>query len=223
MASAKGRLLDMFGRWALQEGRITAVEALGERFVHLTVQADPGARYSPGDKIQILLPDMAVRTFTPVGWDGGRTELLAFRHSAETPAGRWLAEVSAGDTLRFLGPQRSLTLPDGPATLIGDETALAVAAAYRRARPGQITPVFEIDPAVDAGPALRRMGLDDARVVPRGAKTSPELLAAVASGAPVGLAGGGPMVQRIRDELRAQGRGPFKLKTYWLPGRAGLD
>lgn len=223
MASTKGRILDFLGRWVLNEGRVVAVDDIGSHFVSIGLEVDPSVPYNPGDKVQIVFPSKSVRTYTPIGWADGRTEVLAHRHGAATPAMAWLDSIAVDQPVRFVGPQRSLTLPPGPVTLIGDETAIGVAAAYARARPSQITPIFEVGPTVDVAPALERVGLENALVVRRGGGTDPALIDTVAAGTQVGIAGGGELVQRVRAQLRARGVTTFKVKTYWLAGRAGLD
>ncbi|MEN0068642.1 MAG: hypothetical protein AAGA48_41375 [Myxococcota bacterium] len=222
MASTKGRVLNLLGSWVLSEAEVLSVEPVGDRFVHLDVQGPDAAPYAPGTKIQIVLPSRDVRTYTPIGWNSGRFQLLAFRHAGQTPAMRWLDTVRAGERLRFVGPQRSLSLPEGPITFIGDETAIAVAAAYRKAR-ADFKVLFEVEDGLEVQPTLNRVGLEDAQVVSRGDRTDPVLLDAVAPGAQVGMAGGGAMVQRVRAALRERGVTAFKVKTYWLQGRAGLD
>ncbi|MFN3199935.1 MAG: siderophore-interacting protein [Bradymonadia bacterium] len=223
MSSAKGRILNLLGGLVLSEAELSRVEVLGERFVYLEVRGAPAKGYTPGAKVQIVFPSRDVRTYTPVGWDNGRFELLAFDHGGSTPATRWLKGLEAGQKIRFVGPSRSLSLPAGPITFIGDETAIAVAAAFKRARPQGFETILEVAPELDVAPALEQLGLSDAQVFRRGARTDPALLDAVASGARVGMAGGGAMIKRVRGELRARGVSDFKVKAYWVEGKSGLD
>jgi hypothetical protein len=43
------------------------------------------------------------------------------------------------------------------------------------------------------------------------------------AGAVVGLTGSSPLVVNVRDGLRQAGTRNIKTKTYWIPGRTGLD
>lgn len=228
MASPKGRFLNLLGALVLREAQVLAVEAAGPDFRLLRLRGDPGAPFQPGDKIQVVLPSQDVRTLTPVRWSsGGETELLVYQRDADTPAMRWLRDLKPGETLRFVGPQRSLSLAEGRAVVVGDETSIAVAAAYAQARPGQARAVIEVGPDVEVGPALAAVGLEAATVLRRGrdGEGDPGLLDAAlhAPADAIGVTGGAGLVQRARDGLRGRGAAGVKVKTYWVQGRAGLD
>ena len=42
-------------------------------------------------------------------------------------------------------------------------------------------------------------------------------------GAIVALTGGSTLIVAVRDALRRDGVANIKTKTYWIPGRTGLD
>jgi len=42
-------------------------------------------------------------------------------------------------------------------------------------------------------------------------------------GAAVALTGGSELVIAVRAALRERGVHDFRIKTYWIPGKAGLD
>lgn len=224
--STKGRLLRLFSG-LLNEGTVTSVTEPSPQFRLIQLQTPAGKLTAqPGDKVQLLLPGNDVRTYTPVEWDAdGTARLLVFLH-ADTPGPRWAREVSVGQRLHFAGPQRSLVMPSGELTLIGDETSLAVAASYVRTRPGQVRCIFEIAADVTLDGVLRELQLEDAIVVrrpagtPRGTALTSQL--PTTSGA-VGITGGADSIKLTRDALRARGLGEIKTKAYWVEGRVGLD
>lgn len=114
------------GGLLLQDATVQAVRDVAGSFRGVEL-AGPGLRgvtFTPGDKLQMLLPSRDLRTFTPLRWDSeaGTTELFVVHHT-ESPAGRWIRALAVGDTRRFVGPQRSIRLPEtGPVLLFGDET-----------------------------------------------------------------------------------------------------
>lgn len=195
----KGRIFRALGGLLLHEARVTAVHAEGA-FVTLDLDSDALRDAAPGDKIQVLLPGDVVRTYTPIPGDVPR--LLVYLHG-DTPGPRWARAVRAGDVVRFKGPDRSLALPPGERVIVGDETSVAVAQAYRAAA------LIETPHAVHG-----------VRTFARGDYAG--IAAAVPVAAVVGLTGGAPLVQGVRAELRRRGI-DAKVKTYWAPGRTGLD
>lgn len=226
MPSAKGRLLKLLGGIALREAGIDEAHDLGRRYrlLHLSGEGVATPGFEPGDKVQVLLPSDDVRTYTPIGWNG-RSSLLVYLHSAVTPGPRWARAAKAGDRLRFIGPQRSLQLPPGKAVLVGDETSIAVAAAYARGR--SVVAVIEADDVDEARAAAAAVGLGDARIVRReGAGYRALADAALAAGAGdagavIGITGGAALIQGVRALVRE--RATVKVKAYWAPGKVGLD
>lgn len=220
MSSPKGRILRMLGGVVLREGEVVAVDAPAPRFRRLRLRVAPAA-WEPGDKVQCLLPTDDVRTYTPIGW-GAETELLAFLHGA-TPAAAWARAARPGDRLRFVGPQRSLSLPEGAVGLVGDETSLAIAAAWSRARPGGVRVALAAQDPVEVREVAAALGLAGVEVVARAAPDVGERLAAAVAGAPtVGITGEARLVVAARAALRALGV-EARVKTYWAPGKVGLD
>ena len=230
MSSGKGRFLRLLGGLVLREGAVREVVELGPRYRLLVVGGLPAAPYQAGDKLQILLPGDDVRTYTPIGF-GAETRLLGYLH-ADTPGPRWFREASVGTPVRFVGPQRSLPLDAGPAVILGDETSIAVAAAYAQARPGETAAVIVADDLEAARAAAAAVGVSELAVVARAAGPDALLSAARAMitsmhpgqgaerGAAVGITGEARLVQVLRDGLR--GEAP-RIKTYWAPGKIGLD
>ncbi|MBK8719343.1 MAG: hypothetical protein IPN32_32215 [Deltaproteobacteria bacterium] len=225
--SMKGRVFRLLGP-LLRDAEIIGVTAPEPSFrlVRLAVRGGGGARWSAGDKLQVLMPSDDVRTYTPLWWgpDGG-TALLVYARG-DTPASRWARTLEPGARVRLAGPARSLAMPPGPLTLVGDETSIAVAASYARARPGQVRAWIEVAQGVAVARAIAATGLEEVELVerPMGAARGETLARALPqlAGA-VGITGAADLVQRVRDELRGRGVGELRTKAYWIDGRVGLD
>lgn len=218
--SAKARMLSWLGDWILRELAVSAVEVHGD-FRLVALQGElPGL--GAGDKLQVLAGEGEVRTWTPIPTPDGAL-LLVYVRAAQTPGMTWIRGLKVGDSVRFIGPQRSIRPPEGPRVLVGDETSVAVAAAL--AAMGDTRVVLELGSPEGARAALARVGLSGATVLPRPAAPGAVLAAvqAAGEGRALVLTGGAPLVQRSRDALRAAGISPKAMKTYWVPGRAGLD
>lgn len=230
MASSKGILLNAFGRLFVREGTVSAVSSLGEHFRSITLSGPSlrSATWLAGDKLQVLLPSLDVRTYTPVRWDAaaGSTELLVYHHG-QSPGAVWSRTVAVGDTCRFVGPQRSLRVDvDGAAVLFGDETSFAVGRALTSARPGRLTAVFEVESRAAALPVLAELGLGDATVVERRADDQhlAEVAEALVGRGALLLTGRAQSIQAVRTRLRAlDAPRPTANKAYWSVGKTGLD
>lgn len=223
MSSAKGKLVRLLGGAFLRRAYVSSAEDVGG-FRRVVLRGDvptPGA----GTKFQILLPSDDMRTYTPIAAADG-VALLGWKH-ATGPGARWISEVKLGAELRFVGPQRSLELPAGPVIIVGDETSVAVAASFEVDRPGQVTTVLQAGAVDDVRVAAERVGLRPAAVVPRGdTAATVDAVASAHAAAPravVGVTGGSELVLAVRSALRARGITNLKTKTYWVPGKRGLD
>lgn len=229
MASAKGRLLGALGGLVLTEGAVASVEAIGGfRAIRIAGPGLRGARWRPGDKVQVLLPSRDVRTFTPIGWDAaaGATELLVQVGDPASPAGRWASGLRAGDPIRFVGPQRSLAVPAaGAIVLYGDETSLGLARALVAARgAADVALVLELGP--EAAASLPALGLPGAVAIARGAAADAarEIADALARspGAALLMTGNARAIQAVRAALPSGVRARA-TRAYWAPGKVGLD
>lgn len=226
--STKGRILRMLSKLMLAEGVVQEALIVSRdfRLVKVKTEAALSGRFQAGDKMQVLLPEDEVRTLTPMYWDAdGSTALLAYMHG-DHPLARWARNVEVGDRFYFAGPSRSLVMPSGALTLVGDETSLAIGASYARTRPGQVAIRIEADAKASLAEVLSAVGLGDADVILRapGLGRGEALASALSevSGA-VGITGGAELVQRVRERVRGLGPSAIKTKTYWVEGRAGLD
>lgn len=222
MSSAKGKLARLLGTFFLRRAVVERAEDVGG-FRHVLLRGD-FPRPLPGAKVQLLLPSDDMRTYTPIAAPEGMA-LLGWKH-AGGPGARWISEVEEGAEVRFVGPQRSLELREGPAVIVGDETSVAVAASFARARPGKVRAVLEAGSVADVREAASAVGLEEV-VVPRG--DTGALVEAVVSarasapGAALALTGGSALVVAARKALRERGIQDVKTKTYWIPGKRGLD
>jgi NADPH-dependent ferric siderophore reductase len=224
--SVKGRLVRLFSRF-LEQGEVIASRELSPQFRLLQLQTSaPETRWQAGDKVQLLLPSDDVRTYTPTSWSSDRKATLLVYVQGDTPASRWAQALALGQKLHFAGPQRSLTMPDGAITLVGDETSIAVAASYVKAKPGQVRCIFELEARMAVDAVLSELGLDDVLIVRR-KPTTPRGMAVVEalSGITgfVGITGGAELIKSARGVLRAQGVKDITTKAYWVQGRTGLD
>lgn len=222
MASGKGRLLRLFSEIALKRGTVSAAEDVGG-FRRLLVRSDVSA-IAAGTKVQLLLPSDDVRTYTPVRSRDGMT-LLGWKHAGGPGAG-WMTSARVGDEVLFVGPQRSLELDAGPLLIVGDETSVAVAAAFALERKDEVHAIIQATAPDDVRMAARTIGLDRLDAVAPGdhAATADAVRAKMKSGRyRVALTGGSDLVVGVRAALRNAGADAIKTKTYWVPGKTGLD
>jgi len=232
MASGKGILLNAFARLLTRDTTISAVETLSDHFRSITLSGASlrSASWTPGDKIQVLLPTLDVRTYTPVRWStsDGTTELLVYHHG-QSPGAAWSRTAQVGDVCRFIGPQGSLKAPAGrPVVLFGDETSFAVARALSASC--QVSPIFEVESKAEATTVLGGLGLTTAQTIPRsdGDSHLEEVARAIRSslgttGALL-LTGRAQSIQSLRKSLKAlSAPRPVANKAYWSVGKVGLD
>jgi ferric-chelate reductase (NADPH) len=231
----EGALLKLLTRSAT----VASHEVVADRFHLLTLQGDElrGVRWTPGDKVQVVLSPWVHRTYTPMSWDAqlGVTRLLAYAHG-ESPGAIWARSAEEGDQVKLFGPRGSLELParSRPALVVGDETSFALAHALSGTDGGlaEVDLVFEVDDVDASEMALERIGVGTARLVARrpgdshlGQLESFAIEAARAGAAHHLLTGKATSIQRVKRALRAAvGRAASsKSKAYWAPGRTGLD
>lgn len=223
MSSSKGKIARLLGGLLLRRANIVNADDVGG-FRRIVLRGG-GATPRAGTKVQMLLPSDDMRTYTPIASSDGMV-LLGWKH-AGGPGARWLSEVAAGGEVRFVGPQRSLDLRAGPIVFVGDETSVAVAAGFEGERPGQVRAIFQANSVDEVRTAAEAVGLRPISVVPRG--ETDHLVEAVAAAhaadrhAVVALTGGSELVLAVRSGLRQRGIRDIKTKTYWIPGKRGLD
>src|SRR5689334_5321911 len=120
MASAKGLLGAVVGRFVFREAETLDVSDVADGFRLVTFGGVRDGGWEPGDKIQVYLGTDGMRTYTPMTWGDGRASLLLYVHGATSPGARWAKTVAKGDRWQFFGPRRSIRVPAGPVVLFGD-------------------------------------------------------------------------------------------------------
>ncbi|MET0403209.1 MAG: siderophore-interacting protein [Cystobacter sp.] len=236
MASAKTFIGDVLGQFFFHTTTVTRVREPAARFrwVELEGSSLRDESFSPGDKVQVYLPGLGMRTYTPLSWDAqkGTLALLVYLHGAG-PGAEWGRRVGVGDSVRFFGPRRSLKLDaaSGPVVLFGDETSLGVAWSLRVDGRREVSAVFEVSQRAEVAPVLRELGLEGTEVerLPGDAHLSEvheRLRAALerSPGAPLVMTGRAQSIQTLKTRFKAGGSQPSgKTKAYWSVGKTGLD
>ncbi|KFE71975.1 siderophore-interacting protein [Hyalangium minutum] len=233
MPSATAAIQGLIGRLFFRDATVTRVEDIGRSFRRL-VLSGPALRevsWTPGDKLQIFLPGIGSRTYTPLRWDSstGETELLAYLHG-DGPGTQWAKTVSAGAAIQVFGPRGSLVVGGTPpAVVFGDETSLALARA--NGVPGRT--VLEVTSPGETQAALDALSFSGVTLVARQSNDAHReaLVDAVVQalqahpGAPLVLSGRAAAIQGVRQGLKARKVefAAVKAKAYWAPGKVGLD
>lgn len=218
MSSFKGKVVRLLSAVAVKRGTVVDAGDVGG-FRRLVVRC--GVEVPAGSKVQLLLPTDDMRTYTPIPSKEGMV-LLGWTH-AGGPGAAWMKRAREGDEVAFVGPQRSLEMEPGPLVVVGDETSVAVAAAFAAARPGDVRAVLQARSVADVRAAAEAVGLAGAEVVAAGdTGATVAAVRAAKAGASVALTGGAEMIVAVREALRAEGA-RVKTKTYWVPGKTGLD
>ncbi len=235
-----GRLSRALTRLFMKRARVAAAERVAEGFRLITLESPEfrGARWAPGQKVQIAIGSAFVaRTFTPMDWDAdaGRTHILGYAHAGGGPGSAWLDRAAPGDPCDVFGPRASLDVSRaaGMCVVIGDETSIGLACALARWRPAgsPAACLLEVDRLADVRAVLARLDLHAGELFQRTTgdahlddveRRLPEL---AASGATFVLTGKASSIQRLRRALKGLGVPSSRLATkpYWVPGKTGLD
>ncbi|MCP3145211.1 siderophore-interacting protein [Pyxidicoccus xibeiensis] len=239
MTSGKAIIGGMLGRFLFRDARVEQVREVSPHFrwMELAGEALRDVAWHAGDKVQVFLPQVGMRTYTPLAWDAARgaTQFLLYLHG-DTPGAKWGREVRVGDRCRFFGPRGSLALAalEGPVVLFGDETSFALAHTLRnlRAGTGGVEQVFEVSSRAESEAVLGEFRVEGSTLVERApgdrhlSTAAAALQAAVARrpGAHLVMTGRAQAIQALRGQLRSAGvRAEQKVKAYWSLGKAGLD
>jgi NADPH-dependent ferric siderophore reductase len=244
LASLRTALGNLVAPILFRATTVARVEQLAPGLRRLTLQGEDLKKlgWQAGDKVQLMLPGMVARTYSPFDVDtaAGTLKVLAYAHG-EGPAAAWTAAAAEGDAIPVFGPRGSLALGSmpGPVVLVGDETSLGVSLALHRhrdpknGRPADVAAVFELSDAAGYAPALAELGLAHAATVQRqpGKAHLPALEAAVRSAlealpqATLVLTGNARTIQALRAALKARPTpcAGQKTKAYWAAGKKGLD
>jgi NADPH-dependent ferric siderophore reductase len=224
------------GEWLTRlffhDAEVQANEALAPGLHRITLQGPQlrGLLWSPGDKLQLKLGrGMQTRTYTPMFWDSqsGRTAVLA--HAlADGPGSDWARHAAPGDVLSVFGPRNSLALGELPAThrlLVGDETTLGLAAAWR---PAQVLLEASIPTAVHMAAQALAQPVQVVARAPADAHWADLAALARSQFTPdtwLVLAGRAATVQHLLRDFKAHGMPARRIRTraYWADGKIGMD
>ena len=227
MASAKGLLGAALGRFIFTHATVTEVSELGTDLRHIDVRGPElaKARFTPGDKVQVLVPGDELRTYTPFNWRGDSASFIGFVHG-DTPGARWVKSVKPGDEVRFFGPRGSLDVRGvrGEVVVVGDETSLAVARAFSETH--RVSVVLEATRPDVTREVCAKLGLSHVDVTARGDVETllAKLQGQLAAGATPYFTGRASTTQQLKQRLRAAGVNfGGKTKAYWADGKRGLD
>ena len=231
MSSAKAILGGMLGRFIFRAAQVAELSDPAPGFRRITLEGDAlrGGSWQPGDKLQVFLPAIGTRAYTPLLWDAqlGRTALLVYVHG-DGPGATWARDLAVGDAVQLFGPRRSISANGAPAIVVfGDETSVGLTHALKRDRGGrQVIAVLEVSRSADCDAVLQALALE-ATLVQRSAADQhlgdvAEHLRAALRAQPQALlvmTGRARSIQSLKRELRAKAT----TKAYWAPGKVGLD
>ncbi|PTT79594.1 siderophore-interacting protein [Pelomonas sp. HMWF004] len=219
-------------RLFFHEAEVQANEALAPGLHRITLQGPQLRRllWSPGDKLQLKLGrGMVTRTYTPMQWDteAGRTDFIA--HTLATgPGSDWVRDAAPGVPVAVFGPRSSLALNEldpADSLLVGDETSLSLAAAWRPARvlleAGVPTAVQQVADVL----GLRAWVVARLPGHMHWSELAAMMRTAVGPSTRVVLTGRAATVQHLLRQLKAHGIAASRIhtKAYWADGKAGLD
>ncbi len=124
--------------------QVARVAQISPRMRQVVLAGDDLASFESAaadDHVKLILPDGAMRDYTPRRFDPVARELtLEFLIHDHGPASAWAAQAAPGQWIEVGGPRGSTLIPDDYAAylLVGDETALpAIARRLEELRPGQ--------------------------------------------------------------------------------------
>ncbi|WP_224249357.1 siderophore-interacting protein [Hyalangium gracile] len=233
MTSAKAVLGGVLGRFIFREATVSLVEPLGARFRRLVLSSPAlrGVSWTPGDKLQVFLPEAGTRAYTPTRWDSdaGETELLIYLHG-DGPGTAWASSVQAGARVQVFGPRGSLVVGERtPGVIFGDETSVGLV----RAHGSNGASVLEVTDARAVREVLDGLGCRATTLVERAPQDGHlgELVSALEGAVRTAphqrlvLSGRAAAIQEVRKGLKARGvsLSEAKTKAYWAPGKVGLD
>lgn len=209
----------------------------GEHFRSIRLRGTElqGRDWNAGDKVQIRLDGLTLRTYTPTSWDAkaGTMSLLGYCHGGTGPGDAWVRHAEPGVRAQLFGPRKSVRLEDfeSAPVFVGDETSFGLSLAWRTLHSNKpAVDIFEVNDAAASSLALKARGIEDALLIERlpGNGHIADLRAAVATaaaGRPLCLTGKVQTIAMVRDHLKSTGvsSGPTKAKAYWDENRSGLD
>ena len=236
MGTAKAVLGSVFGRFLFRDATVARVETPSPRFRRIALRGAALANvgWQAGDKLEVFLPLVGTRAYTPLDWDEaqGATTLLVYLHG-EAPGTAWARTLAEGASVQLLGPRRSLAAPgSAPVVVFGDETSVGLAHALAGTEPARpLRAVLEVEDVAASRAVCDQLGLT-ATLVPRAADDAhlPEVHRrlseswGVHTAATLVMSGRAQAIKTLRSHMRGAGEAPPACtKAYWSVGKAGLD
>lgn len=236
MGTGKAMFGSMFGRFIFRDAKVARIDAPSPRFRRITFEGTAlcDVAWQAGDKLQVFLPTVGTRAYTPLHWDDtrGATALLVYLHG-DAPGAAWARALTEGAATQLFGPRRSLSAPDGePVVVFGDETSFGLAHALTQRPTGrEARAVFEVGDIAESRAMCDQLGLS-ATLVRRAADDAHlaelhERLTEARRGnaaATLLMSGRAHAIKTLRSRMRAAGEAPpSSTKAYWSVGKAGLD
>lgn len=241
-----GRVEELITGLFTRRATVTKAVAIGDRFRLLELAGEElrGAKWTPGDKIQIALGGWAMRTYTPIAWDAekGTTSIVAYAHDggdqtlSTQPGSVWTRGAEPGEPCTLFGPRGSVDLEQlaSPALVFGDETSFGLVHALRHATAAKDAAiVLEVTSVEASKGALEALDVRDAELVERRPRDAhledvERLVTKLVEARRVqafALTGKASSIQALNRRVRALGFSSraIRAKAYWAPGKRGLD
>ncbi|MFT4978862.1 MAG: NADPH-dependent ferric siderophore reductase [Myxococcota bacterium] len=206
---------------------VTEVEGLSPRIrrIRLGGPRVAGIPWRPGDKVKLACgPKM--RSYTPARVDAaaGWMDVVFFLHG-NGAASDWASAAKVGDEVGFLGPARSMPVPEESpdwALFLGDETTIGLAAACLGALPDRTPVLGAIELSTDDAGAIDAFGLPLSPAIRRTSHGEALLAWLAETPLPKGqgiawLSGEANSVLALKSTLLRQGmdRAALQIKPYW--------
>ena len=226
------RVTGLAARVVLREATVIRVENMTEGFRRLDLRVGPVA-FAAGQKVQFRVRGLEFRTYTPFAWRQGEVSFLIVRNGSG-PAAEWSESLQLGETVQLFGPRKAMDLGRlaAPPVFIGDETSLALTAAWRtEGRTPVAAQLYEVASATETAGVLDRLELGGAELLERNgdapcaeyARRAVQLVERHPH-APVVLTGNVRSIRAVRDAFTAALLAPVvRAKAHWDPNRKALD
>ena len=228
------RVVGLAAKPFVREGQVIAVQALPAGMRRIDLRFGAGIGWRPGQKLQLRVRGADFRTYTPYGWHDDVVSILALIGS-HGPGAEWVARAAVGTTVQAFGPRKAMDLGslEGGPLLVGDETSLALSAAWRDAGgPPPVAQLYEATDVEGVRELARRLELGPVTMVarPEGDDDHAHLAGRVVDlvkahpDAPLVLTGLTTSIAAVRAALKAADLRPTtRVKAHWDPKRKGLD
>lgn len=232
--SVVDRVVGLAARPFVREGQVVAVAALPAGLRRIDLRFGAGIGWQAGQKLQLRVRGADFRTYTPFGWHDDLVSVLALVGS-HGPGAEWVARAAVGTTVQAFGPRKAMDLRslDAAPLLVGDETSVALSAAWRDGGgPAPTAQLYEATDVEGVRELARRMELGPVTMVARTeddghhahlASRVVDLVRAHPE-APLVLTGKTTSIAAVRAALKAADLRPTtRVKAHWDPKRKGLD